>query len=110
VTPPDGIAPVLKSSDVKGTFNLSGFRIPVTVISPWVRPHLVSHKPRELTSILKFIESTFNVPPLTKRDAWADDMSEFFDFTSPALLKPPPLPTQPTSAVCDQTKEVGPTF
>jgi phospholipase C len=111
VPPPDNIAPILKTGDVKGTFNLSGFRIPIMVVSPWVKPHFVSHKPRELTSILKLIESTFNVPPLTKRDAAADDMSEFFDFTQqPAWKTPPPLPTQPTNGVCDQTREVGPTF
>ena len=111
VPPPDDIAPILKSGDVKGKFNLSGFRVPLMVISPWVKPHFVSHKPRELTSILKLIESTFDVPPLTKRDASADDMSEFFDFTQPPVwTKPPSLPTQPTNGVCDQSKEVGATF
>jgi len=108
---PDDIAPILKSTDTKALFNLSGFRIPITVISPWVKPHFVSHKPRELTSILKLVETTFNVPPLTKRDAGADDMSEFFDFTQqPAWRTPPPLPTQPTNGVCDQSQEIGPTF
>jgi phospholipase C len=110
VPEPDSIAPVLKTTDTKARFNLSGFRVPVTVISPWVKPHFVSHKPRELTSILNFIETRFNVPPLTKRDAGADDMSEFFDFTQPAWLTPPTLPLQPTSGVCDQSKESGPTF
>jgi phospholipase C len=110
VPPPDNIAPILKSGDTQATFNLSGFRIPITVISPWVKPHLVSHKPRELTSILKLIETTFGVPPLTNRDAWADDMSEFFDFSKPAWQKPPALPTQPTNGVCDESREVGPTF
>jgi len=111
VPPPDGIAPILKSTDVQGQFNLSGFRIPITVISPWVKPHFVSHKPRELTSILKLVEATFNVPPLTKRDAWADDMSEFFDFAhQPTWKTPPPLPTQPTDGLCDSRQEAGPTF
>jgi phospholipase C len=107
---PDHIAPILRSGDTKANFNLSGFRIPITVISPWVKPHLVSHKPRELTSILKLIETTFGVDSLTNRDAWADDMSEFFDFSQPAWQKPPALPTQPTNGVCDQSREVGPTF
>jgi phospholipase C len=110
VPAPDDIAPILKSGDVKGSFNLSGFRIPIMVVSPWVKPHFVSHQPRELTSILKLIETTFNVPPLTKRDAGADGMSEFFDFTQPpAWLTPPPLSAQPTNGVCDQSKEAGPT-
>ncbi len=111
VPPPDDIAPILKAGDVKGTFNLSGFRVPITVISPWVKPHFVSHKPRELTSILKLIETTFGVKSLTNRDGWADDMSEFFDFTQPPAWKTPPaLPTQPTNGVCNQSLEAGPTY
>ncbi|HWC20608.1 MAG TPA: alkaline phosphatase family protein [Terriglobales bacterium] len=111
VPPPDDITPILKSADIKGLFNLSGFRVPIMVISPWVKPHFVSHRGRELTSILKLIETTFNVPPLTKRDAWADDMSEFFDFTQqPPWKTPPSLPTQTTNGVCDFTQEAGPIF
>jgi phospholipase C len=111
VPPPDDIAPILKAGDVKGTFNLSGFRIPIMVISPWVKPHFVSHKPRELTSILKLIETTFGVKSLTNRDGWADDMSEFFDFTQPPAWKTPPaLPAQPTNGICNQSLEVGPTY
>ncbi|HEX7960556.1 MAG TPA: alkaline phosphatase family protein, partial [Terriglobales bacterium] len=110
VPEPDDIAPILTSSDIKGRFNLSGFRVPIMVISPWVQAHLVSHVPREHTSILKLVEKTFDVPPLTKRDASADDMSEFFDFSHPAWLTPPPLPTQPISGLCDWSREAGPTF
>jgi phospholipase C len=104
---------------IGGTFNLTGFRVPLMVISPFAKPHYVSHIPRDYTAILAFIEKTFNVPSLTARDAhWQDpslDMSEFFDFTTPALLKAPDgttwaqfLAPQPTSGVCDQTKEAGP--
>ncbi len=115
VPPPDNIAPLLSppsapGDNFPGRFNLSGFRLPVLVLSPWVKPHFVSHKPRELTSILKLIESINSVPPLTQRDAQADDMTEFFDFSKPALLTPPPLPAQPTNGVCDKTIEAGPTF
>ena len=110
VPTPDGIAPILKPDDIQGRFNLSGFRIPIVVVSPWVKPHFVSHTNRELTSILKFIETNFKVSSLTSRDAQAPDMSEFFDFTKPSLLTPPTLPKQPTDGNCDQTKEAGPTF
>jgi phospholipase C len=102
-----------------GTFDLTGFRVPVIVVSPYAKPHYVSHTPRDLTAILAFVETTFDVPPLTARDAyWQDptrDMSEFFDLSTPALLQAPNgqpwtqvLSTQPTNGVCDQTKEVGP--
>lgn len=103
-----------------GTFNLTGFRVPLIVISPYAKPNLVSHTPRDYTAILAFVEKQFNVASLTARDAyWQDpsrDMSEFFDFTTPAMLNAPNgqswtqvLTTQPTNGVCDQTKEAGPT-
>ncbi len=63
------------------------------VVSPWVKPSFVSHTTRDYTSILRLIEDTFNVPSLTLRDANADNMMEFFDFSAgPRLLTPPPLP------------------
>jgi len=102
-----------------GNFDLTGFRVPMIVISPYAKPNFVSHTPRDYTAILAFIESTFNVQPLTARDAyWQDpsrDMSEFFDFSTPALLNPPPganvsswtqlLATQPTNGVCNPQLE-----
>jgi phospholipase C len=110
VSNPDGIAPRLDSSDIGGwdNFTYSGYRLPLLVVSPWVKPHYVSHTNREFTSILKFIETRFALPPLTKRDAEADDMMEFFDFSKPAWLTPPPLPAQPTNGVVDRSLQVYP--
>ena len=109
VVPPDNIPPALRTTDLPGDFTLSGFRVPLIVISPWVKPHFVSHTNRELTSILKLIETRFGLPPLTARDAAADDMTEFFDFVNgPALLTPPPLPAQPTNGAQDQSLEAPP--
>jgi len=75
-----------------------------------VKPHYVSHTWRDFTSILRLIEVRFNVPSLTARDASADNMMEFFDFSTPHLLKPPALPPQPTNGVCDPKKEKAPGF
>jgi len=109
--PPDNIAPKLRPTDQKGQFNQSGFRLPVIVISPWVKPNLVSHTTRDYTSILRLIEDRFNVATLTLRDANADNMMEFFDFSGgPPLLNPPPLPTQPTSGACNHSLEPAPGF
>jgi phospholipase C len=102
-----------------GQFDLTGFRVPLIVVSPFAKPHFVSHTPRDYTAILAVIEKTFNVPALTARDAyWQDssrDMSEFFDLSNPSLLKSPSgqtwtqfLSPQTTNGVCDQTKEAGP--
>ena len=112
-TPPDDLTPTdLGTNDQQGLFNVTGFRVPVIVISPWSKPHNVSHTPMDYTAMLKLIETRFNVPPLTQRDATAGDMADpnsgFFDFTSPQMLTVPPLPTQPTNGVCDMHLEGHP--
>ena len=108
---PDLIAPMALSGDKPGDFNQSGFRVPMIVISPWARPSFVSHTARDYTSILRLIEDTFHVPPLTLRDANADNMMEFFNFSgAPPLLMPPTLPPQPTNGVCNNSLEKAPGF
>ena len=101
---PDGIPPQdLQSKDPKGDFTRTGFRLPLMVVSPYVKPHVVSHAPADGTAILKFIEKRFNLPNLTKRDAAQPDFaSEFFDFSKPALLSvtSKDLPSQPADANC----------
>ena len=105
---PDGIAPMLKSTDIKAGFTQYGMRIPLWVISPWSKAHYVSHTTMDLTSILKFIEMRFGVSSLTARDANAPDMTEFFDFTNPSFMTPPNLPAQPTTGTCSYSQETGP--
>ena len=95
--PPDTIQPMYQPGDAQPSnpFGQYGFRVPITVVSPWSRPHSVSHVVNDHTSILKFIETRFGLPPLTNRDAAANSMLEFFDFSSPHLLSPPSLPPAP---------------
>lgn len=107
---PDSISPMLKSGDLPGNFTTSGFRVPLIVISPWSKPHFVSHVNRDHGSILKLIETRFGLPALTQRDAQADDMTEFFDFSSPHWLTPPALPAQPTTGTCNKNLEKAPGF
>ena len=105
---PDGIKPVdLGAGDVctKGTgptcdFVYTGFRVPLIVVSPYTKKNYVSHTVLDTTAILKLIETRFNVPALTKRDAAQGDMTEFFDFNSPPWMTPPPPPAQNTSGPC----------
>jgi phospholipase C len=108
---PDAIAPILRAGDKPGDFNVSGFRVPMIVVSPWAKPSFVSHTSRDYTSILRLIEDTFTVPSLTLRDANADNMMEFFNFSgAPPLLTPPTLPPQPTNGVCNKNLEKAPGF
>lgn len=118
--PNNGSTGYCATGKLGGTFNLTGFRVPMIVVSPYAKPNFVSHTPRDYTAILAFIEETFGVKSLTARDAyWKDatrDMSEFFNFSTPALLNAPNgkpwtqvLNPQTTGGVCDPTKEAGPT-
>lgn len=108
---PDNLAPKLRSGDKVSDFFQSGLRVPMIVISPWVKPSFVSHTTRDYASMLRLIEDTFNAKPLTLRDANADNMMEFFDFSAgPQMLTPPPLPTQPTNGVCNPKLEKAPGF
>ena len=68
-----------------------GPRVPTIIISPWSRPGYIDHTTYEFASVLRFIETVFDVPPLTSRDATASDMLGAFDFSQQPN---PPLPLQ----------------
>lgn len=108
---PDGIQPMdLVAGDIcdatgqSGTgtcdFTYTGFRLPLIVISPFAKKNYVSHTVRDYTAILKLIQTRFNLPALTKRDAAQADMSEFFDFANMPWATPPSPPAQNTSGAC----------
>jgi phospholipase C len=70
-----------------------GFRVPMIVISPYARPHYVSHTQYDFGSVLKFIEENFGLGSLGTTDASANSMNDVFDFTQRAnVFKPAPLP------------------
>ena len=93
--PPDSIPPDLSSGDVPGAFDRYGFRVPMIVISPWARPRYVSRLVHDHTSVTAFIERKWNLPAMTFRDANAHPMTDYFDFRTPAFLKPPQLAPAP---------------
>jgi phospholipase C len=90
--PPDDLPPMLQRGDVPGGFDMYGVRAPVVVVSPFSRPHYVSHVVNDHTSILRFIETRYDLPALTRRDAAANPMLEFFDFSHLSFATPPSLP------------------
>ena len=70
-----------------------GFRVPMIVISPYAKPHYISHTPYDFGSILKFVERNFGLGSLGTTDATARSMEDAFDFTqSPATFHQAPLP------------------
>ena len=92
---PDDIPPMLSPTDEQAGFDHYGIRVPAMVVSPYARPHYVSHKVYDHTSVLRFIETRFDLPALTRRDANADPMLRLFKFSRPAFLTPPTLPAAP---------------
>jgi len=105
---PDGIKPVdllpgdicTQTSGPTCDFVYTGYRVPLIVVSPYAQKNYVSHTPADTTAILKLIETRFNLPPLTKRDAAQMDMTEFFDFSNPVWLTPPSPPAQDLTGAC----------
>jgi phospholipase C len=89
---PDAIPPMLQAGDVPGGFDQYGIRVPIAVVSPYSKPHYISHQVYDHTSILRFIEKRFGLPNLTKRDLAANPMLDFFDFSEPSFAQPPALP------------------
>jgi len=68
-----------------------GPRVPLIVISPYVKEGIVSHTVYEFASILQLVETRFNLTPLTTRDAAAHSLLDMFDFTqapAPPLILP----------------------
>ena len=107
---PDGITPQdLRAGDIcnNGTgtgptcdFVFTGYRIPLIVISPFTKKNYVSHTVGDSTAVLKLIETRFNIPALTKRDAVQFDMTEFFDFVNVPWATPPTPPKQNMGGTC----------
>jgi phospholipase C len=98
---PDNIPPRFQPGDIPGTYDHTGYRVPLIVVSPFARKNFVSHTVMDYTAILKFIETRFNLPNLTARDKAQPDMTEFFDFVNPPWMTPPAgIPTQPTPGPC----------
>jgi phospholipase C len=95
---PDAITPIQTPGQPQlapGTFNRYGFRVPSIVVSPWARANYVSSVIQDHTSLTAFIERKWNLPAMTFRDANAQPMTDYFDFSRPAFAQPPKLHPAP---------------
>lgn len=83
------------------SFGMTGYRVPLIVISPFSKKNYVSHTVYDHTAILALIEKRFGVSPLTNRDKAQSDMStDFFDFVNVPWATPPTPPKQVTTGTC----------
>jgi phospholipase C len=72
-----------------------GPRVPLLIISPFSKPGYIPHTVYDHSSILKFIETRYHLPPLTSRDGTASNMVDSFDFSQqhlPLILQPRQCP------------------
>lgn len=98
---PDGDRP----PDYK--FDRLGIRTPLFIASPWTKPGYVSHVTTDLTSITRFIQNRWDLPALTRRDANAWPLLDFFDFSKVSFeTVPSGAPSaDPTAAGLDWCKK-----
>jgi phospholipase C len=77
-------------------YYVDGFRVPLLVVSPYTAKGYVSNRQHDFGSILRFIETVFDlglIPPGNFADARADDLADFFDFGGvPRAFTPIPQP------------------
>jgi phospholipase C len=57
-----------------------GTRIPAIIVSPFAKKGYVDHTIYDTTSILKLIETRFDLEPISNRDAQANDLLNAFNF------------------------------
>jgi phospholipase C len=92
---PDAIPPQLAADDPPGSYDTYGLRVPAVVVSPFSKPGGVSKVVYDHTSVLATIESKWNLPALTDRDANAATVMDFLDATKEDCLAAPPLAEPP---------------
>ena len=67
----------------KNTQNLYGFRVPAIFISPYSKEGYIDNNIYDITSVIKFIEYTFGIDPITEISNLSNNIGKAFDFTKP---------------------------
>ena len=120
VPPPRAVAPNTTDPDLVDGKALLGCRCPCILASPWTvgtpANPTVNHTVFDHTSVLKMIESVFNVQPLAARETSSDvgNLLSLIDFNvspqpAPALPQPQPVIPQSicSSSIISSSKNVA---
>jgi phospholipase C len=82
----DHVAPkVINDGTSWGSGYVYGFRVPLIVISPFAKGRYISHANHDFGSVLNLIEGVFGLSSLGYADAYADDLSDCFNFSQRPL-------------------------
>ncbi|HEX2722715.1 MAG TPA: alkaline phosphatase family protein [Gemmatimonadaceae bacterium] len=86
---PPPVAPIPQiERDIGNTDGLRGFRVPTVLVSPFVKRRSVSSRIYDHASVLKLIETRWNLPPLTVRDAEALNLMDEINLNTPVTAAP----------------------
>ena len=112
---PDKIPPSIHvPPDQPGAFDRYGFRVPMAMVSPFARKNYVSHVVHDHTSILRLIETKWNLGAMTYRDANASNLLDLVDLSGPpAFAEPPSMPlpalaTNPSTCLVTGAGQIPP--
>jgi phospholipase C len=106
---PDNIPPGVDSPGITGAYDRYGFRVPTVIVSPFAKKDYISHQVHDHTSILKLIETKWNLGALTYRDANASNLLDSLDLVGPpAFAEPPTLPAPHKTGTCQPGTPGGP--
>ena len=88
-----------------------GLRVPMLIISPYAIAGHISHTRYEFASVLKYVEETFGLLPLTNRDKYANDIQDSFNYGQiprpPLILNQRVCPAVSTTEVNFGSNPVG---
>ena len=106
----DHVAPKVVNDGVSwGSGYVYGFRVPLVVVSPYAKAAYIDHTNHDFGSVLKFVETTFNLPSLGYADAPADDLSSCFTMNqTPITFQTIPAPLDAAHFINDKTPPTDP--
>jgi phospholipase C len=92
-----------------GSGYVYGFRVPLIVVSPYAKAGYISHVNHDFGSILNLIEEAYGLPSLGYADAYADDLSDCFDFNqTPIPFKTIDAPLNAAHFLNDRSPKTDP--
>ena len=107
----EALCPALTSNptgpypDACASFDQLGLRVPLIAVSPFSKPHYVSHTIGDHASLLALIERRFLTIDgsrlyLTQRDRYANTLEDMFDFDASPSLNTPVVTAPPPAVDC----------
>ena len=104
---PDDIPPDIDvPPDLPGMYDRLSFRVPAVIVSPYAKRNYVSHVTHDHTSVLKLLETKWNLGALTYRDANADNLLDSLEPPRPTGV--PRAARAPATGARRRTRHVHP--